>query len=614
MAASRALRRWALRFVVASCLLPLAVALYLCCAGFPRPLRARLQRAVAETGLCLEMERARLDLTGRVAIDEPRIYQIGQVGPAVFEAERLVLTFDCSLRPLRKPLVQRLRSVRVKGGRLAGALKVRVPHRTSADPSPRIAFAVSVEKFDLKGLWVEYLDCMLTRSDDEFRVDGITARIGRGKDAGFLRCDVGVDNRAGTYWGRAESMVDPHELVTVLRNVNMSELVDVIRGFDFPGPSPLIEAEFSGKKGDDWRFSLKGAVSGRRFAYHGVDVLSARTPVVIELGKDVRTTTLTRLDVTRQEGTARAAICVDTANKKVSFEGRSELHPVALARLIHPTGPEYVSDYRFEGRVRCSASGVVSYVNAAVADVWGEGEALRMGIEGFTADRCSFSLRRSGREMIVTNLNADILGGSILGWAHFFPEAGSTGTHFRVNGTLTGVDFGGLSEALVGTPLKSDGNNGRAWGELDVSGQRGNKASVNGRGAFRVSQGQVLRLSLFGGLLDRLAENVPGVDYIWRQTSDYVLRQTDAYGDFTIEKGRASTDDIRIEGDVLSVKADGSYRLDTSDLDFDVELRFLKHKTFVGGVLQWVMLPITKMFRFRLRGQLADPQWSSVNF
>ena len=95
---------------------------------------------------------------------------------------------------------------------------------------------------------------------------------------------------------------------------------------------------------------------------------------------------------------------------------------------------------------------------------------------------------------------------------------------------------------------------------------------------------------------------------------DYVLLQTDARTEFKLHDGVASSEEVRVEGDLLSLKADGRYDLATKEIDFDVELRFLKNKTFVGELLQTVLLPMSRLFGVRLSGTFSDPKWESVNF
>ena len=135
---------------------------------------------------------------------------------------------------------------------------------------------------------------------------------------------------------------------------------------------------------------------------------------------------------------------------------------------------------------------------------------------------------------------------------------------------------------------------------------KGNEHTFDGKGELHIRNGNVFQLPLFGKLSDMLARRVPGLGY--------VLRQDSADTTFSIERGKLKTDALRIEGDILSLKADGNYDIMADRLDFDVELRFLRNKTWVGEILQTIMLPVTKLFRVRLQGDLDDPTWNSVNF
>jgi hypothetical protein len=129
---------------------------------------------------------------------------------------------------------------------------------------------------------------------------------------------------------------------------------------------------------------------------------------------------------------------------------------------------------------------------------------------------------------------------------------------------------------------------------------------LNGSGSIRVENGCLVRMKLFMGLTDLMAEKIPGVDKIVDQTS--------ASADFNIVNGVLHSDNIRIEGKLFSIKMSGSYDAVRDNLDFNVQVHLFKQDSIVGKLLR----PLTWAFSellldFRLTGPLEDPKWSYRN-
>jgi hypothetical protein len=118
-------------------------------------------------------------------------------------------------------------------------------------------------------------------------------------------------------------------------------------------------------------------------------------------------------------------------------------------------------------------------------------------------------------------------------------------------------------------------------------------------------RGVVFRLPLFGGMTDALTKAVPGLDF--------ALKQTDVHTPFEIRNGRISSQDVQIEGDVLSLTAKGDYRMEDGALAFDVQVRPMKDKTLLGQAMRALAYPISRLFEFRLEGTLDRPRWSVFN-
>ncbi len=129
---------------------------------------------------------------------------------------------------------------------------------------------------------------------------------------------------------------------------------------------------------------------------------------------------------------------------------------------------------------------------------------------------------------------------------------------------------------------------------------------LNGRGHVEIRDGQLMRLSGFKGLLDLLADKVPGVAWL--------TDSTQASCDYTIESGVVKSEDIYIEGTLFSLKMYGAYDAVKDALDYTVRVQFTKKDSIVGRILHPLTWPFTKLLlEFRLTGTSEHPKWSYIS-
>ena len=129
---------------------------------------------------------------------------------------------------------------------------------------------------------------------------------------------------------------------------------------------------------------------------------------------------------------------------------------------------------------------------------------------------------------------------------------------------------------------------------------------LNGTGSLKVTDGMLAQMKLFAGLTKLVAEKVPGVAFL--------VNQSQASADFTIENGVFKSDNVRIEGGFISIKAAGAYDIADDNLDFTVRVQFLKSDTMMGQILHPITWPFTKLLlEFKAKGPLDDPDWEYVS-
>ena len=133
-----------------------------------------------------------------------------------------------------------------------------------------------------------------------------------------------------------------------------------------------------------------------------------------------------------------------------------------------------------------------------------------------------------------------------------------------------------------------------------------NYEALNGFGHVEVKHGKVMRMKGFRGLLEQLADRVPGVSWF--------TDSTQASCDYVIENGVIKTDNVYIEGSVFSIKMYGKFDATKDELDFVARVQFTKRDSVAGKILHPLAWPFTKLLlEFRLSGTAAEPKWHYIN-
>ena len=144
------------------------------------------------------------------------------------------------------------------------------------------------------------------------------------------------------------------------------------------------------------------------------------------------------------------------------------------------------------------------------------------------------------------------------------------------------------------------------WCEFDGPIATNGVERLCGKGSVRVKEGHLAQMKLFAGLTKLMAERVPGVSYI--------VNQSDASVDFTVTNGVLRTDNLFIEGGLISLKGWGTYDIVNDDLDFTVRVQFLKNESIMGKFVHPVTWPFTKLLlEFKAKGKADNPQWDYIS-
>ncbi len=197
--------------------------------------------------------------------------------------------------------------------------------------------------------------------------------------------------------------------------------------------------------------------------------------------------------------------------------------------------------------------------------------------------------------------------GTLIGAAEInIPERDPDRANFHVS-----LDYANGSIAELEEWLHEDfgDRHGKVSGHLDLSAPLATNfvSRLNGSGHVNVWDGKLAQMRLFAGLTDLLADKVPGVSSI--------VEQSEGAADFTLTNGVIESKNIRIEGALFSILAEGTYDIVNDRLDFSVRVRFMKDDSLLG---KFLIRPITWTFsklllEFKVMGSLEDPQWEYIS-
>ncbi len=177
--------------------------------------------------------------------------------------------------------------------------------------------------------------------------------------------------------------------------------------------------------------------------------------------------------------------------------------------------------------------------------------------------------------------------------------------HFSMKGRYRN---GTLAEIAEVFSVDLGDRKGKVECDLEMTGKvNGEKpaASYCGKGRFSVCEGRIARMKLFSGLTEFLADKVPGVSF--------VVDQTQASADFSIKNGVLSSENIYIEGGLISIKAWGTYDICADNLDLTARVQVLKEENLMSKIIHPITYPVSKLLlEFKATGSVNEPKWDNI--
>jgi len=298
-------------------------------------------------------------------------------------------------------------------------------------------------------------------------------------------------------------------------------------------------------------------------------------------------------------------ITIDFRKKLIGFKnGYSTADPQAVAIMIGPKIADIMAPYHFFQPPTALVNGC-----APLGDVNGRKDAdLRFDVVRgapfetyrFRASTVTGTIHWLGQDLILTNIAAALYGGSGTGMADFDFRVPHAGADYYSQIIFTNVDLHALMSDLS-TPTNH--LQGPLSGKIIIThASTEDWRQANGYGLVDLRNGLLWDFKIFGFFSGALNQVSPGLGNI---------RATDAHGDFTITNGVIYSDTLQINAGASRLQYVGTVDL-RQNVNARVTAQLLHNVWGVGPVISMVFSPVTKIFVYKVTGNLDDPKYEPL--
>ena len=382
---------------------------------------------------------------------------------------------------------------------------------------------------------------------------------------------------------------------------------NAVRGFEivhFTEPVRL-DVDVCGRLYDYDRIGASGRVALTNFTVRGQSMDS----VIGEMAYTNRVMEFSRLVLWRGTQTMTAdAVTLDFNRRLILFKnGYSTADPAAIARAIGPKTAHIMEPYHFLQPPTALVEGCLPLrdMNGLrdVADA-----DLRFDIVGGVPFQC-LKLRAAsvtgtvhwlGEILVLTNIEAELYGGTGNGFASFDFRAPHEGADYQFTAAVTNINLHALA-----TDLASPTNHleGALSGRLVVTrADTRDWRTPDGFGHARLRDGLIWDIPLFSLLSPVLNAVSPGLGN---------SRATAASAAFVITNGVIHSDSLEINTAMTRLQYSGTVDL-RGNVNAYVTALLLRNVWFVGPLISTIFTPVTKLFEYKVTGTLENPKKEPV--
>ena len=292
---------------------------------------------------------------------------------------------------------------------------------------------------------------------------------------------------------------------------------------------------------------------------------------------------------------------------KVNYDVKTGLKIEDSLKIADFMDPSMLSFVRFDSSSFVTVDGFTGTTseNSDLNKIRGVFESEQGSIDGFKFVDLTGGYSLNDDVIAIDAEMKGICGGKVkLSTTVFCEKFEEDKARFKIKGSYRDGSLKELADALS---FDLGERKGDVSIDLDISGDFSTNIwqTVNGKGKIEVTNGHLARMKLFAGLTESLAERVPGVSFL--------VDQTQASADVVFKNGVLTTENLYIDGGMISIKGWGSYDISQDDLDFVIRAQFTREESIAGKIVHYLTLPFTKLLlEFKVSGPIDNPKWENI--
>lgn len=542
-----------------------------------------------------------LDLSAfRIRENEARL--LSGAGEIDFREEQYTLVLENTLRRFG------LEALSPFGlGKLLDRLQLRIEDRCDfelvlgpnrfAEPGNRINGRLYVENGFYRDAFFPELSLNLDLDMPQLNLLHLKGVVGQGKGQGPFQGDVRYNFDTDAVSLDIGGAFYPDKAISLVGATAERQL----REWEFRGPAPVFSAVFR-QAGKGAPMFLDVNAEGRQLLWRGTAFDKVASRVRFEDG-------MLRIEQAQAlRGTEYFAgdLRFSPGFKGCDFSLRSHFHLPDLLQLMGQGVLRHAQPFRFRGPCVVEASGFMDLSGKHQHDFSGRFSFEDMVYQWLSLNTLSGRLSVTEEKLEIPDLQAEVEGGSLK--AAFqglqpFTDAG----RFELSLALENMD---LHKVITkATDLPDTPYRGRLSLDLALSGLLKDREgaprsdSYQGQGRIEIREGALFRIPLLLGLSELLSKIVSGFGY---------ASQSDFSADFVIGDGKISSEELFLQGNVLSIAGPGSYRFAGRKISANLKIHLLK-EGILSDALKVILWPIRKLIEVQLTGTLENPDWQPKN-
>lgn len=384
--------------------------------------------------------------------------------------------------------------------------------------------------------------------------------------------------------------------------------------FTFDGPPPEFDIDVAG----NWNVQGSDIVHGRGKAWKGsmrgvaYDFLDTRFFIKMDYYD------LYQATVIRPEGRVAGEVQLqftppqrDPARVRFAFDSTADL--VELATIFGKGGNELLAPYRYTTPPTTHVAGVVTN-HAGAFDT-----RLDVSIESpaefryydFPVSTISTDVKIHNTRVEIPRLLAGYGGGTLRASAvvengiialHGSLEDASYDSATRIFNDFLDRRSPPPAEEKDPAGLTAHAPGGRLDLGVDARGPLTTFDAYEGQGSLRISEANLGSVRIFGLLSDLMGSISPKLGS---------LRFHEANSTFKIQRDRVAFPDLRITGRTAALETEGTYYINSRNLDFRARLYPLGESgNAITQLFDFVLGPVSYLLEMRLTGTMRKPNWS----